>query len=148
MILSTKHLGEIEYQQENIITFHDGLPGFETQKHFIIVLSSEIDFPFHYLQSIDNENIAFVITNPFLYVPDYDFEVPDDIVHKLSIGDLSELSIYSITTIPDEVENTTINLAAPVVVNNSNNEAAQVILQDNTSLKHLIFTKVTSEGDK
>ena len=146
MKLVTKHLGEIEYEQSNIITFGDGLPGFLEEKSFIIVLSGDDSFPFHHLQSTTNPDIAFIITNPFLFVADYDFVVPDEVVSKLGIEDLTDVSIYAITTIPDEVEKTTINCVAPIVVNNTMNVAMQVILQDRIDIKQLIFTQVKSQG--
>ena len=141
MLIKTAHLGEVEYEEKNVITFSDGLPGFETYNKFIIVLSNDASLPFHFLQSVENEEIAFVITDPFLFINNYDFEISDDVVNKLKITSPGDLSIYSITTIPSKIENTSINLAAPVIVNNTNNMAKQVILSEYADIKHYIFDK-------
>ncbi len=141
MLIKTAHLGEVEYEEKNVITFSDGLPGFENYSQFIIVLSNDKALPFHFLQSVENEDIAFVITDPFLFINNYDFEISEDVVKKLQITSPGDLSIYSITTIPSKIENTSINLAAPVIVNNTNNKAKQVILSEYTDVKHFIFEK-------
>ncbi len=75
MRLMTKHLGEIEYEQEAVISFDEGLPGFENVRSFVLILSEDAELPFHYLQSVDNPSIAFVVTSPFLFVGDYDFDL-------------------------------------------------------------------------
>ena len=141
MLIKTAHLGEVEYEEKNVITFGDGLPGFENYSQFIIVLSNDKALPFHFLQSVENEDIAFVITDPFLFINNYDFEISEDVVKKLEISSPGDLSIYSITTIPSKIENTSINLAAPVIVNNTNNKAKQVILSEYTDVKHFICEK-------
>lgn len=141
-------MGEIEYKEENIIYFKNGIPGFETHTKFIIVLSGNEELPFHYLQSIENENLAFVITDPFLFAPNYDFEIPDDVVDSMAIENPEDLSIYAIVNIPQEIAQTTMNLAAPLVVNNANNRGCQAILPDRDDIKYKIFNQVSTEGEK
>jgi flagellar assembly factor FliW len=143
MELKTAHLGIIQYEESNIIAFEEGIPGFEEEKAFIIVLSGDQDLPFHYLQSIRKDDVSFMITNPFIFVNPYDFELPDQVVKQLDIKKASDISIYSIVTIPEDLERTSINLVAPIVVNNMNNKAKQVVLQDYPTFKYFIFK---SEG--
>ena len=145
MQITTKHLGEVQFEEANIITFSDGLPGFEEEKEYIIILSGDPELPFHYLQSIKNEDIAFIITNPFLFKENYDFELTDEVVEILKINDPSEISIYAITNIPDSVDKTSINLTAPIVINNTINQGMQIILKDYEFIKYFIFT---SDGNE
>jgi len=139
MELTTMYSGLINYEEDNVIKFVEGLPGFEENRQFLIVLSNDDALPFHYLQSIEDTNLAFLITNPFLFVNPYDFEIPDDVVNQLKIKKPSDISIYSMTTIPDDLENTSINLTAPIIVNNANNLARQVILNEYPVFKYFIF---------
>ncbi|MBF4694504.1 flagellar assembly protein FliW [Fusibacter ferrireducens] len=141
MQIETSHLGVLEYNESNVINFMDGLPGFEDYHKFIIVLSNDAELPFHYLQSVEKDEIAFIITDPFLFVNNYDFNLSEEIVSKLEIESVQDISVYTITTIPDDVEKTSINIAAPCIVNNKNNLAKQVIVPEIPTVKYFIFDK-------
>lgn len=141
MRLITKHLGEIEYAPEAVIHFEDGIPGFEEIKEFILILSDQPELPFHYLQSITNPDISFVITSPFLFVENYDFNLPDTVVEKLGIKSPEELYVYSIVSIPKKVEFATINLTAPIIINTTNNKGMQVVLEEIDDINHPLFHK-------
>lgn len=133
MILNTKHLGEIHYTESDIITFEDGIPGFETLKKYIFLPSGDDEFPFHYLQSIEDADLAFVVTDPFLFEPGYDFEISDSDAEKLGVkglDDLNHVMILSIVNIPSEVEQSTMNLMAPVLVNREEMKGKQVVLTE------------------
>jgi flagellar assembly factor FliW len=147
MEIKTKYLGTVAYESENVIRFEDGLPGFEDEKEYIIILSNDEALPFHYLQSLSAEGTSFMITNPFIFVNPYDFELPEEVVSMLNIQKPSEISIYSIVTIPEDLEQTTINLTAPIIVNNTNNKAKQVILHNYPVFKHYIFKTDGKDDD-
>lgn len=141
MRLQTKHLGEIEYNQDAVISFEEGLPGFENDRSFVLVLSDDPELPFHYLQSVDNPAVAFVVTSPFLFVEDYDFNLSDSVVEKLEIKSPEELYVYGVVTIPKKVQFSTINLTAPIIINTTNKMGMQVVLEDIDDISHPLFTK-------
>ncbi len=130
MKLVTKKFGEIEYSEENIITFKEGLPGFEEEKEFVLIFSNDEMLPFHQLQSVKTEDLSFVITDPFIFYKDYDFDLNDEIVEKMKIESLEDVSIYSMMIIPENVKLTSINLSAPLVINKRLKKGRQVILSD------------------
>ena len=139
MELKTNHLGTIQYEKENVIHFEEGIPGFEKFKDFLIVLSNDEELPFHFLQSTEDATLSFMITSPFIFANPYDFELSQEDVDFLKIKNADDVSIYSIVTIPDKLEETTINLAAPIVVNNAINQAKQVVIEEIPILKYKIF---------
>ncbi len=141
MRLMTDALGEIEYDENAIIEFKEGLPGFEDAKQYVLVLSDDLELPFHHLQSVDNPNVVFVITSPFLFVEDYDFELNDSVVQKLAIQEPGDLYIYTVVTIPKKVQFSTINLTAPIVINTVNRQGMQVVLEEIDDINHPLFTK-------
>ncbi len=141
MRLMTKHLGEIEYEQEAVISFDEGLPGFENVRSFVLILSEDAELPFHYLQSVDNPSIAFVVTSPFLFVGDYDFDLKESVVEKLEIKSPEELYVYGVVTIPKKVQFSTINLTAPIIINTTNRKGMQVVLEEIDDISHPLFTK-------
>lgn len=141
MKIVTDYRGEVEYSKEDIIHFEDAMYGFDGKTEFLLIGNSEKDLPFHWLQSIDDESLSFLITDPFLFVENYDFELDDLTVEKLDVQTIEDLAIYSTVIIPDSAEDITINLKSPIVININNRMGKQIILEGDYSFKHNIFNK-------
>lgn len=140
MKLETRHFGELDISDETIIHFENGLKGFDDKKDFAIInnYDTEEPVPFFWLQSTEDPELTFVLTVPFIFKPDYQFELPEDVEKRLNIGPKSELGIYSIVRIPEQLKDFTYNLQAPIVVNYKTLEAEQIVLYDTsyTSREH------------
>ncbi|MCD4712428.1 MAG: flagellar assembly protein FliW [Clostridiales bacterium] len=148
MVLNTEHLGEIEFQKEDIIHFPKGIPGFEEEKEFIVVLTGDIDFPFTYLQSVKSNDLAFIVTDPFLFIENYDFELSDEDADFLSITNeeqIDDITVYTIVTIPEDVDQTTVNISAPIIINLKEKIGKQVILREYDEMKYPLFKKKSGE---
>lgn len=141
MKIVTDYRGEVEYTEDDIITINDGLYGFEGKTKFLLIANIEVDLPFHWLQSIDDEGLVFVITDPFLFVENYDFNLDDLTVEQLEIKTVDDISIYTTVIIPEEAEGITVNLKSPIVINVKKRNAKQVILDGDYSYKYNIFKK-------
>lgn len=141
MKLITDYRGEVEYTEKDIITIEEGMYGFEGDKHFLLIANVEKDLPFHWLQSIDNEKLVFVITDPFLFVEDYDFELDDLTVEQLKINEIEDVGVYTTVVIPENIEEITINLKSPLIINIRSREAKQVVLDGDYPFKEKIFKK-------
>lgn len=145
MKLQNDFLGEVEYTEDDIVTFIEGILGFDKYNEFVYISNPDPMFPFGWLQSTESSDVSFIVTNPFLFVSDYDFDLPDTIIEKLGIHDIKDVTILSMVVIPEDPQETTINLKSPVVVNNTTRQAKQVILDEDYTMKHKIFTKEGSE---
>ncbi|WP_240841634.1 flagellar assembly protein FliW [Acidaminobacter sp. JC074] len=141
MKLVTDYRGEVEYTEEDVIEFVDSIYGFDGKTRFLLIGNVEPGLPFHWLQSIEEESLTFVITDPFLFVENYDFELDDFTVEQLEIDTVNDLIVYTTVIIPDEIEDITVNLKSPIVVNANNRKAKQVILKEEFAYKHKIFDK-------
>ena len=75
-------LGEIKYEEEEIIFFEDGLYGLPDLKKFLFIENKDENFHFHWLQALEDIDIVFIVTSPFLFVESYDFNLPDAVVKK------------------------------------------------------------------
>ena len=73
--LSTSNFGNLSIEKENIITFEQGLLGFEELKQFAIIDLEEC-LPFEWLVSVEDPIVAFPILNPTLFFSDYGLETP------------------------------------------------------------------------
>ena len=85
---------------------------------------------------------------PFLFFPDYTFEIDDATVKDLDIKDSENVFYYSMVTIPNgSIRYMTANLLAPVVVNIENMQAKQVVLEkSNYTTKHRLFPEPAKKG--
>ncbi|OGO83301.1 MAG: flagellar assembly protein FliW [Clostridiales bacterium GWC2_40_7] len=143
MLLETKHFGEIEYMEENILNFDSGLPGFENVKKYIFIDSPDEQSIFKWLQSVDNPQLAFAIVNPFLVKEDYDFEISDEDMRELGIESAEDVVVYSILVVPDDLTKVSMNLKAPVIINVRNKKGAQIVLDtDNYTVRHYILDEL------
>jgi flagellar assembly factor FliW len=139
MNIQTKYFNEITIEEKNIIHFEHGIPGFLEEKQFVLLPLTE-DNVYYVLQSVQTSELAFVVTNPFLFFKDYDFNLDDATVEQLEIKDATDVAVYSILTLQDPFEKTTANLQAPIIINTKNNHAKQVILNDEKyTTKHPLF---------
>lgn len=141
MEVKTKFHGTIKLLDEDVITFHGGIPGFQDESRFA-VLPIEGDNTFLILQSLSTTELAFVIVNPFHYFPEYDFTLEDQVVEKLNIASTEDVLVYSVLTIQEPFENTTANLQAPIIINLKEKMGKQVILNNDTyTTRHKILEK-------
>ena len=119
--------GEIEYDPENTLQFPEGLIGFEDLRNFV-VMPNEKDGPLFWIQSIDDPQVAFILTDPTSFYYDYKV-VPDGREReKLGIDESEECLIVSVVSVPED-RRITLNLAAPILFAPETNRALQVILE-------------------
>ena len=127
MNIETIAWGKIEVTEEQLYQFENGIPGFEEEKSFAWI--QEENSPFSYLQSTHESALSFLLADPFLFYPDYEFEISDQDIEEL--GDQELLGVACIVTLHEQIEQSTINLLAPVVLNKATHKARQIVLQDN-----------------
>ena len=149
MLINSKHFGEIEIEEEKILNFVDGIPGLNNLTEYVIIDNEDADIPFKWLQSVEDEDVTFVILNPFIFKPDYDFEINESTIAKLEIEDEKDIIVYSIVVVPEDITKMTTNLAAPIIINSTNKKAKQVILEgDKYSIKHYILDELNNNSTK
>ncbi|WP_221566968.1 flagellar assembly protein FliW [Alkalihalobacillus sp. TS-13] len=151
MKIGTKYFGDVEIEEKEILEFVQGLPGFIDENQFVVLSFADEDTPLSILQSLKTPNLAFVITNPFLFFQDYEFNIPNAVTDQLAIKDEKEVAVFVILTVQDLFEKTTANLKAPIVVNVENGSGKQIVLNDDQyQTKHRLFRQPLTavKGDK
>ncbi|MBA2874624.1 flagellar assembly protein FliW [Thermaerobacillus caldiproteolyticus] len=129
MKITSKFLGEIEINEEQIIYFPNGLPGFEDEKQFVI-LPLEKESPFAILQSVQHSHVGFVVAYPFSFHPDYAFDLAEEDIEKLKLSSPDDCVTYTIMTLKEPFANSTMNLKAPIIINAKAKIGKQLILHD------------------
>ncbi|GAB6100039.1 flagellar assembly protein FliW [Halanaerocella petrolearia] len=128
MKFETTRFGEIEFKEEEVIEFVVGPYGFEDEKQFTLIDNGEDAF--FWLQSITNPDLAFVVTEPWSFYPDYEFEIGRELEGMLELEDKEDVLVINIVTVPENLQDITMNLKAPIIVNKKNQIAKQFILED------------------
>lgn len=145
--VKTNRFGDIEIEEKHVVHFQEGIPAFEGENEFVLLPYDE-NSPYFFMQSLKTPELAFIITVPFLFFPDYTIEIDDDTVKKLEIKNQENVEIYTLITIPNgSVRYMTANLLAPIVLNTDNMQAKQIVMdKSNYRTKHRLFPDAVKEG--
>ena len=127
MLVQTARFGSIEIESDKIIYFKEGLPGFESLTKFVLLSPPELS-PFHILQSIEDGDIALIVTDPFIFKDDYAPYISKSIFKELEIEDDSQAVLFTIIVIPNDYKKMTANLMAPIIINSEKRLGKQIIL--------------------
>ncbi|MGG3507696.1 flagellar assembly protein FliW [Paenibacillus lautus] len=127
MIVNTKRFGQIEIDNNQMIIFESPILGFGDLKKYVLLQSEEKKSPFEFLQSAENQDLSFIVTDPFAFFPQYEFQLEPHWIETLAVTDESDIMVMVIVTVRS-ADDISCNLKAPVVINKSNNSAAQVVL--------------------
>ena len=103
MQVDTYLFGAVEVSPEKVITFPQGLPGFESSRQFMLVHAEGAAEPASYtLQSLDDPALAFEIVDPASFGFSYELALSDaDLARKLSEFRTSQTEKVLSKTLPD-----------------------------------------------
>lgn len=130
MKLQTKYFGEIEYEEEEVLTFPVGLFGFEEEHRFLLLPFEGSAAALLCLQSVATPALAFVVMDPFSLDPDYAPELQPKELRELGAAETQELGFYVLCVVKKPVADSTVNLKCPVAVHPETRVARQVILEE------------------
>ena len=129
MKYETARFGSLEIQDKDILLFPDALYGFDQEKEFALLpLDPKIESPMEWLQSLRTRELAFVVTDPFFFLPEYKMILSDSERTQLEIESTESVKVRVIVTIPKVHTEMTANLVAPLVINQKNGMAKQIVL--------------------
>ncbi len=124
--------GEVEYDPANLLHFPAGLVGFPNLRDFV-VMPNKKEGPLFWIQSIDDPDIAFVLTDPTNFFLEYRVVPEESEKNMLRIENVEDCYVLTVVTVPPD-QKITLNLAAPILFSPKSNRAIQVILE-NTDYK-------------
>ena len=110
--------GELEIPDNDVLHFPVGILGFEDEKQFALLpFDPNIECPLQWLHSLQNPGLAFVVTDPYTYMPDYQLTLTDDERKQIELAPDDPLQALVIVKIPQEYTQMTANYIAPLVIN-------------------------------
>ncbi len=142
MKISTTHFGEIELQDEKIISMPSGLLGFEHAKRYILLNHSK-EGPYMWFQAIDDPSLAFILIDPLFFRPDYKININKGEITEIGITNEKNVVILAIVTLRDDPQKMTANLQGPIIINAEKRIAMQLVLtQSQYTTRHSIIEEM------
>jgi len=127
MEVRTTRFGVVEIAEDRVISFPKGLLGFGQMKRFCL-LEPGSDACFFWLQSLDDPNLAFVVTDPSFFVPDYAVPFREEQMQGLGLERVEDAQVFVIVNKVDQ--QLTGNLQGPLVINTLNRTGEQIVLAE------------------
>ena len=129
MKVETSRFGTIDISEKEIVRFPEGLYGFEKETEFTLLpFNPNVDSPMEWMQSLKSDHLAFVVTDPYLYLPDYKLKLSEEDKKHIELEEDDLFITRAIVTIPENYSEMTANLIAPVVINKDKGVAKQFVL--------------------
>lgn len=127
MEVRTTRFGVIDVAEDRVITFPKGLLGFADFKRYCLLEPSE-EACFFWLQSLDEPSLAFVVTDPVLFVPEYALPIRQEQLDELAIRKLEDAQVFVVVNKVDGW--LTGNLQGPLVINTMTRSGEQLVTAD------------------
>lgn len=139
MIIESTRFGKLEVAEEQLLSFPYGIPGFPEEKSFVY-MDLDAESPFSFLQSTTEVNLSFLLVDPFVFFNNYEFVLEDEVAQELDLSLDNLPRVYLIATVKGKLDDMTVNLLAPLVVNGVTRIGRQVILdKPEYSICHKLF---------
>ena len=145
MPFETTRFGSLSVDTHKMLTFPEGLPGFEGCRQFTLLPHHMAEggkgSPFVWLQSLERGDLAFLAIEPHSIFPDYAPRIPRAELESLCLTEETVPRLYSLLTVPQgNPAGITANLMAPILINSSARVAKQVVLNtDQYGLRHRLI---------
>lgn len=126
----TADMPALEQLTRELTFVEKGLLGFEQLLDFELS-AYEPGTPFFWLRSRQDENVAFIVMEPYMLLDDYSFDLPDEEMRLLNVSSAEEIFVLVVCTVPEDPLEMTANLLGPLIFNRQTNQGRQLILERN-----------------
>ncbi|MBT2146286.1 flagellar assembly protein FliW [Clostridioides difficile] len=106
-----------------------GILGFENLKEYEL-LDIENEDVLKEFNSTEEDCIGFIVVSPFEIIKEYEIVLNQETIEKLEVKSPNDIMLLNIITVGQTLEESTVNMKAPIVINVRNNCGMQIILQD------------------
>lgn len=140
----TGRFGTLEVDPDLVLTFPDGLIGFERCRRYIVVRQDDRGV-FRWLQSLEEPGVAFPIIEAGEFFSCYTPTISDGDAHLLELTSEVPTLLFAVVTVPrSNPHEMTANLLAPLVINGLTRCGKQVIIQnEGYTTRHRVMDELT-----
>jgi len=134
MKVRTTRFGEVEIDPSRLLVFPHGLLGF-ARFRTCARLQPDDRGVFYWLQSVEDPELAFVVTDPPAWVPEYSVPIRPGELTELGLDRAEDATLFAIVNRRDGA--ITANLQGPIVLNAASRTGIQLVLSDRSwSTRH------------
>jgi flagellar assembly factor FliW len=133
MDISTTRFGTVAIEQQDILTFADGLIGMEDCCQWALLADATND-ALGWLQSLDRPEVALAVVSPRRFVPEYSVRIARRDIEPLGIASADEAQVLVILN--DAAGQLVLNLKAPLVLNFQQHCGRQIVAKDDHAVQH------------
>jgi flagellar assembly factor FliW len=121
----------VSVEKTKIIEFVQPILGFNSLKKYCILnIDKEKNLPFFILQSIERQELCFIVADPNYFFKDYSVGVTQEEKEFLNISGKTDAIILVIVTAFKDLSLSTLNLKAPIIINRNSRKAVQKVLNN------------------
>jgi flagellar assembly factor FliW len=127
MEVRTTRFGIVEIAEDRVMRFPNGLLGFADKTEFCLLQPGD-DACFFWLQSVEDSDLAFVVTDPTFFEQDFSVPIRPEQMESLKINKLEDAQVFVIVNkIGDQL---TGNFQGPLIINTLTKFGEQMVLAD------------------
>ena len=142
MKVNTRVFGEIDIEEEKILTFPAGIIGFPELTQFTLIHDEEkgTGAGIRWLQSLQETGFAMPVMDPLVVKPDYNPEVNDELLEPAGNITAENMLVLVTVSVPTDVKLMTVNLRGPIIINADEKKSCQIIVDgDDYAVKYPIY---------
>ncbi|MGI6731918.1 MAG: flagellar assembly protein FliW [Anaerovoracaceae bacterium] len=130
MNINTRDFGIVSVDDDAIYHFPQGIYGFEEDTQFALFKQDFDELSFLYLQSTQNIIPSFLVFEPWDFYPGYAPQISPEDLKACQVDSIEDLIFLVIATVPQSIEDLSLNIKSPVVLNPKSKQGRQVILEN------------------
>lgn len=134
MQITTTRFGLLNLDEKTFIHFPWGIPGFETLKRYVIIEHG--NGPFHWLQSVDDPAVAFLVCSPEVHGLRY--QLPRSPLEKLNLENPEDLAILNMVSLEREENTVRFHIRSPLLFNTLSRTAHQWNMEPHELKKYTV----------
>ncbi|MDU7336980.1 MAG: flagellar assembly protein FliW [Clostridium sp.] len=121
---------ETNQESRNVITFPEGLLGFEEIHEYRLFHEDEENVLWSLTAANEDQIPSFIVMDPFTIFEEYNPHISPKDLEQLGNPQPEDLCFLVIAVIRTPLSDSVVNLKAPIVINIATQFAKQVILED------------------
>ena len=137
MTIKTRDFGTMELDEKELLTFSSPIFGYEGLDRFALLSHEAMGDGIFWLQSVERPEICFILLDPDEVGLPYNPGLPSGTEELL--GGEGPIAFRLIAVVPENFQDTTINMRSPIVINTEKRLAAQIILEDDYPIRMRLF---------
>ena len=149
MQIQTSRFGQITVREDEAISFPRGLIGMSDAVRFALLpthSNTAQQGRYYWLQSLDDPDLAFLVTDPQPFFKDYDVPIREETQQDLQLADTKDGRLLVICNRVGEW--LTGNLLGPLVINTATRTGVQVVLTEKKWTCRQPLIKLSQESPK